>query len=325
MLFAHDYVPAVKYGAKWVPSDLAGMVGQPVVGNIWYVDPVNGSDTANSGTSWNDAFDTVDAAYSAAVDNNYDVIILAPGGVGSGSGAETTTALTWSKNLITLVGAAAPANISQRSRWLMGTGGSLTVSGSGNRFLNVQLACFVDINVPFTLTGDRNYFGNVMFAGMGIQAAGDDTAGRCLVMTDADENFFDSCVFGLDTVERGAANATLELASGCQRNTFSNCQFNMATDATTPVHVLTVGTSAVDRWNRFDNCVFYNFTTNNAAEPAAVFDVSSQTATGHFLLTGETNLTNIDNWEASASGRLYMLSYTATTNAVGKTINPTVD
>ena len=201
----------------------------------------------------------------------------------------------------------------------------MTISGNGNRFVNIQLATFVDSNILVTLTGDRNYFGNVHFAGIGDATAGDDTAARCLYINDGDENVFDGCVFGLDTIMRSAANYTIELAGGVQRNSFFNCMFQMATDATTPVHIKSTGTSGLDRWQRFDNCLFYNFTTNDSAEPAAVFDLSAQTATGHILLTGPQMIRGIDNWEATASGRLYIQPYTATANAIGQAINPTVD
>ena len=34
-----DNAPALKFGAKIYPEDIAGMIGLPSVGNIWYVDP----------------------------------------------------------------------------------------------------------------------------------------------------------------------------------------------------------------------------------------------------------------------------------------------
>ena len=310
---------------KITPDSMAGIIGQPVVNNIWYIDPETGSDTANSGTSPDDAFDTLSAANSAATDLNYDVIVLAPTGTG---GTADASAVTISKSYLTVVGATAPVSVSQRSRILFtvaATSPGLTVSGNGNRFLNVQLASFVDSNILVTVSGDRNYFGNVHFAGVGDATAGDDTAARCLYLNDGDENYFDECTLGLDTIMRSAANATVEMAGGVQRNTFNKCTFQMATDATTPVHVLSTGASGLDRWNRFHDCLFTNFTTNDSAEPAAVFDISAQTATGHIYLTGDTQLADIDNWEGTASGRLHITAYTATTNAVGKTINPVVD
>ena len=321
---ARDYIPALKFGHKIYPQDLAGMVGQPVVGNIFYVDPGAGSDTANNGKSFKSAYATLSKAHDSATTLNYDVIIIASS---TTAGTTEAAAVTFSKSYITVIGAAAPTNISQRSRIVFTTAATspqLLISGNGNRFMNVQIATFVDSNVLVELTGERNYFGNVHFAGIGDATAGDDTAARCLYINDGDENVFDGCLLGLDTIMRSAANATVEMAGGVQRNTFFNCMFQMATDAETPVHVKSTGTSGLDRWQRFDNCIFYNFTTNDTAKVNAVFDVSAQTATADILMSGHNVHVGFDDWEATNSSNLWFQGYTNTANVVGIGINPSV-
>lgn len=303
---------------------MAGIVGQPVVNEMIYVDAVNGSDSAKGGRSWSDAYATLSQAHSAATTNNYDVIVVAPAGTGSGSAVSETTAVTFSKGLITVVGAAPAVDVSPRNRVLVGTGGSLEISGDGNRFIGLQLACFVDINVPFTLSGERNHFINCHIAGMGIQAAGDDTAARSLYINDGDENTFDGVYFGVDTVERGAANYTIEMAGGVQRTTFRHCMFTMWSDAQTPVHIKSTGGAGLDRWQRFHDCVFYNMTTNDAAKADAVFDLSAQTSTADILMTGHNVHVGFDDWEAVNSSNLWFQGYTNTANVVGIGINPSV-
>ncbi len=317
-----EYIPAMQYGAKIYPNDIAGMLGLPHVGNIFYIDP-SGGNANNSGGAQNDALLTVAAAYAKMVSGQHDVAIIAPSG-GTGRTAETT-AITWGKRFAHLVGSAAPLAQDSRAGISFGTGGSLTISENGCLFKTLTLNGTTDINVPVTLSGDYNSFIGVDFKGSLNETTGDDTAARALSITGAQENYFGGCTFGADTFMRSAANATVEFASASSRNVFDECRFIEATDATTPVHILFTGTSAIDRWLEFKDCLFYNFTANNAAEPAAVMDLSAQTATGHVLLTGICNLHNIDNWEGTASGRISMTAYTATTNAVGKMINPVVD
>lgn len=263
-MLARDYMPAVKHGAKWLPSDLAGMVGQPVVGNIWYVDGVNGSDNGG-GKSWNDAFKTLYAAHNAATDNNYDVIIVAPAGTGSGTGTDESTYGTWtfSKNLVTVVGGAAPSTISNRSRILWNTAGStttplLTISGSGNRFMNVQFGTFVNNYILVKLTGDRNYFGGVHFAGIGEATAGGQATARSLWLADSDENLFEDCTIGLDTVARSAANAELEMSGETQRNLFRNCRFLSFASNAGHLFVKAASADDIDRFAIFDSCLFLN-------------------------------------------------------------------
>lgn len=322
-MIAQDYIPALRYGAKILPQNLAGMLGLPAVGNVIYVDPTNGSDTANSGIAMDDAYATVAQAYSQAISGQHDVIIISPTG-GTGRTSETT-AITWGKRFTHLIGNAAPTAQDARAGISFGTGGSLSITENGCIFANLTFNGTADINVPVTLSGDYNSFLGVDFKGSLNETTGDDTAARALVITGGQENYFGGCTFGADTFMRSAANATVEFASAASRNVFENCRFVMATDATTPVHILFTGTSAIDRWIEFKDTNFYNFTANDAAEPAAVMDLSAQTATGHVLLTGICTLTDIDNWEATATGRIHMTSFTATANAIGKTINPTVD
>ena len=151
MIKYRDHAPALKFGGKIMPEDLAGMVGQPVVGNIWYVDAVSGSDSANAGNSWDDAFKTLGQAYSSAVDNNYDVIVIAPSG---SSATSEASSITWAKNHITVVGATAPVSIGQRARILFAstaTSPCLTISGYGNRFINVLIGTFENLNVLISM------------------------------------------------------------------------------------------------------------------------------------------------------------------------------
>jgi len=98
MLKLRDYLPAMKYGAKITAQDIAGMVGLPYVGDIYYIDPTNGNDSYN-GTDPKSALKTLGAAYAKLTDNNHDVIVIVPGGTGAGTGTVETAAITWSKNL----------------------------------------------------------------------------------------------------------------------------------------------------------------------------------------------------------------------------------
>lgn len=58
-----SYVPALKYGAKIYPEDIAGPL---TFGSYWYVDGDNGEDTNNSGNSIDKPKKTVSAAVAAA-------------------------------------------------------------------------------------------------------------------------------------------------------------------------------------------------------------------------------------------------------------------
>jgi hypothetical protein len=260
MIRARDYMPAVKYGAKWDASDIAGLVGQPVVGNIWYVDANNGSDTANNGKSFNNAYKTLGKALDSAVTFNYDVIVVAP----TANSVTTESQILWTKSFITVIGATAPIHNAQRAR--IGFGSSavtpcLKISGIGNRLVNLKLVVEEDVNVLVEIAAPRNYFQNVDFAGICNATTGADTAARCVVIDDdCGENYFGNCVFGVDTVLNSAANAIVEIVGTTTnaRNMFEDCIFRAVCSNAGPRFVLFTGSYAAECNQFFKRCLFLN-------------------------------------------------------------------
>ena len=269
-----DYAPALQYGAKITPNDIAGMLGLPYVGNIFYVDPTNGSDSANSGTTQDDALATVGEAYDKCTSYNHDVIILVPGGT---AGTSEASAITWSKHYVHLIGNTAPAAIGQRSRVVFTTDATdpcLTISGNGNMFVNVQIATYQDSNdVLVSLTGDRNVFKNVHFAGIGTATCGDDATARCISMSGAEENLFEDCTIGLDTVARSTTNALVELASASNRNVFRGCRFLSFADNAGALFVKAASAGDIDRFVLFEDCIFHNAANSSASTMTVAMDL----------------------------------------------------
>ena len=262
MLKARDYNPAVKLGgAKWMPYDLAGMIGLPYVGDIYYVDPTNGLDT-NSGKEQNNAFKTLTAAYAAVTDNHHDVIVIVPGGVGTGTGTVEVATITWAKNLVHVVGNVAATPYSSRARVTCATAGVsplITVSGSGNSFHNIQIANGAATNfIGVTITGARNTFENCQI-GVTNATACDTATATDLQLTGGSENYFVNCVIGFDTIARTAAMANITCASAAARNLFDSCIIPMFADADAPAFVK-VGASGLDRSIDFRGCQFINYT-----------------------------------------------------------------
>ena len=291
-------------------------VDMPVTGNAWFVDPANGND-GNSGREPGKAFLTLGQAKSALTAGQHDVVYV----IGGSSGLSET--IDWDVDYSHIIGISAPI-FNSRARLSAPSGASdswFTVSADGCIIANIRVGTFIDVNINALVTGDRNFFYNVAFQGGGNATAADDANMRSLEVNGS-ENRFKNCTIGLDTIARAnVASAELELSGGATRNTFEDCLFTKQADGVGNLFVKTVGTSAVDRWTRFHNCTFYSFWTNDSDQITAAFDVSSQTATGHFIMSGRQILIGADDWEASASGLLYFEPYTATTTALGLAIN----
>jgi len=289
---ASEYIPALKYGHKIMPEDIAGMIGLPSVGNIFYVDP--GVSSSGGGKTADDAYKTVTEAYNAMSADNDDVIILAPTS-STGRTSETAT-LTWAKRRTHIIGNGPARNGWNRAGISFSsavTTPSMTISANNCSFTNIMIYNSNDVNVLVNHTGDYNTFNNVHFAGIANATTGDDTAGRCLVLTGSDDNQFNGCTFGIDTVASSAANAQIELASGSARNRFNNCLITHWSDNAGSFFVIADSTNDIDRYVIFDHCFFHNPThagaTNNTVGMNLGADIGGAVYLWDSWITGATD------------------------------------
>ena len=259
MLKARDYIPALKFGAKIMPEDIAGMIGLPSVGEIFYVDP--GKSTSGGGKSADDAFKTLTEAYAAISADNDDVVIIAP--TSSTGRTSEAAAITWAKRRTHIIG-----NGPLRTGWNRAgvsfastvSTPSFTVSATNCSFTNIIFANFEDINVLVNVSAAYNTFNYCHFAGIANATTGADTAGRSLVITNADDNHFNNCMFGVDTVLNSAANAQVELigTTACARTQFNNCIWSGTGDDADIRFVLFTGNNSSEIYTLFRNCIFLN-------------------------------------------------------------------
>lgn len=254
-----DFAPAMKYGAKIMPEDIAGMIGLPYVGNIFYVDPTAGNDTTNSGTSQNNALATVAAAYAKCVSGMQDVVIVAPTG-GTGRTNEAA-AIVWAKRFTHLIGSAAPTAYDPRAGIEFAStvvSPCFTLSENGCIFKNITISTVQNINVLVNITGSYNYFGNVHFAGPANATAYTSTARRSLVLTGASENLFEDCIIGVETVASTVAGANLEQTGTCRRNTYRHCTFPVYDTAGTSYFIKADTGNCTEMSTVWEDCIFTN-------------------------------------------------------------------
>lgn len=242
----------------------------PIQGTKFYLDPTNGSD-GNDGKSPTHAFKTLPTAYAALTAGKNDILYYLAGT----SSISLSAAFTWAKSYTHFIGVCAPTSIGQRARIFAAAGSTftpmITVSGSGCILKNLYFFHGVDSAaalVGTSVTGGRNYFENVHFAGMGhaTQAAEATAATLLLTGSSCEENTFKNCTIGVDTVAREAANAELRLASAATRNVFDNCTFLSFAGSSGAGHLwVDANTSgAIDRFVRFKDCTFLNATLSTA-------------------------------------------------------------
>jgi len=239
------------------------------VGDVYYLDPANGLDT-NAGTAPGSAFKSMETAEAALTANQNDVLVYMAGS----SGLTLQTALTWDKSYTHLVGACAPTHAGQRARIfqlsiLTGASPLITVSASGSIFKDLYVFQGVDDAtslIDVSVTGGRNYFENVHFAGGGHATQAVDGGASLKVV--GSENKFAGCTIGVDTISAGTGMVGILFAGadgGGARNLFDKCHVSMLAGHTGAAWVEVSGVTSIDRYNIFDGCLFTNTNFTNFA------------------------------------------------------------
>lgn len=289
------------YGVPVVPGGFA------TAGQVWFVDPANGSDD-NSGTRIDDAFATLAQAHDSAVANRNDIVYYIAGS----SSITLSEALTWSKNYTHLIGVAAPTQVAQRARIFQlstatGVSPLLDITATGCIFKNFYIFQGVDdatslVNVR--VTGGRNHFYNVHFAGGGHASQAID-GGASLLISGGSENTFERCTIGVDTIAAGSGMAGLVFAAtgGAARNIFRECHFSMYAGHAGAIFIELLGNSGLDRYQLFDNCWFTNLAAQAMTQAVAVaggFDPANKR-----LLFKDCVLIGAGKWDNGDTGLVY--------------------
>lgn len=291
-------------------TEYVALQGIPVgpYSNIYIVDPVNGSDS-NPGTSFKQPLLTLAAAYALCTADQHDTVLVLAGD----TALNPTAAITWAKDHTHLIGLSGDLpGMGQRARIVNHADNDLAVL-----FTLSANACIVK-NIQFfdgknsaadgacvLVSGSRNYFKNVFFAGMGdATALGPATrAGSYSLTVSGSENYFEDCTIGLDTIVRSAANSEL-IVSGV-RNRFRHCDLR-SNSVTAGKFLVKIDNSGGDlRDTIFDDCLFFNFTENWANGIDNAFDMPAGGNTHFVILRGACQLVGVNSGWADTVTHVY--------------------
>ncbi len=274
--------------------------------NVYFVDPANGSDS-NTGTSFLAPLASLETAYGYCTTNQNDVVLYLAGS----SGFNVTAAWTWSKSYTHLIGWCAQTRIGQRARifqtsTLTGASPLITVSGSGCIFKDLYIFQGVAdatslINV--SVTGSRNCFENVHFAGGGHVTQAVD-GGASLLLNGGSENLFKNCTIGVDTIEAATGMVNLLFDGAAARNVFEDCRFLLYAGNAGAAFVEIADNAGIDRWTEFKNCSFINSCRTNSLTSGFVIPAGMNSVT-NFLLLKDCMILGTSKLDANDRGVLY--------------------
>jgi len=288
--------------SSWGVPILPG--GFATAGDVYFLDPANGNDTSD-GRSIDRAFATLAVAYAALTANQNDILYYIAGP----TSLTLNAAFTWAKNYTHFIGSCAPTDTAQRCRifqlsTLTGASPLFTISATGCVFNNFYVFQGVDdatslINI--SVTGGRNYFENVHFAGGG-HATQAVNGGASLMLDGAEENTFYRCTVGVDTIDAATGMVGLLFDADAHRNTFRECKFRMRAGNTGAAFVEVADATGIDRDNFFDNCTFINNSTGN--DMAAAFLIPAM-GEPRALLLKDCMFHNVTKLDANDRGVLF--------------------
>jgi hypothetical protein len=257
---------------------------------------------------------SITAAYAACTSGQNDVVAL----IGDASSITLSAALTWAKDYTHLVGMCAPTNVGQRSRifqlsTLTGASPLLNITANGCIFRDLYIFQGVDdatslINVQ--VTGGRNYFENVHFAGGGHASQAVD-GGASLKLAGAEECLFRGCTIGVDTIAAATGMVGLLIDSDAKRCTFDSCNFTMYAGSTGARFVEIADSAGFDRYLIFRDCLFINDSATVTLTSAFTIPSGMGSATHRILMKG-CGAVGAADWDSGDRGIMYLDSGTIT-------------
>lgn len=326
-----------------------GMGGWPPFTGNWYFCNAASGSNGNEGSA-GDPYSTVYLAYQKMVSGHNDVAVIVGDGSTSAtqrlsvanaaavgaSPTPTVGTLVWAKNASHLIGMAAPT-YNARARFApptgtytqatFGSGNFVTVSGAGCYFSNFSLfngfSTGGNSQICWTDSGGRNYYQGITFGGAGDAASAQSTSSRSLLISGTGENTFVNCTFGLDTVTRTVANATIEFAGGTARNRFIDCTFVFQTSAATPLGIIVSAAAGIDRWQLFERCLFINNVQSTSTTMSGLATLPA--SAGGLLLFKDCTMVGITEFgtDATTRGQEYVDGASVVAATSGIAVNPT--
>lgn len=271
---------------------------------VFVVDPVNGVDT-NSGEKFEAPLLTVRAALAKCTAGRHDAVVV----IGANTAVLEAAAIDWNKDYTHLVGLCAKGAFSQRARIVCNAvdlSPFFTISAKGCIVKDLEFwqgQDDVHSLVCVSVTGSRNYFQNVHFAGGGhVTQAIDGCAS--LYLNGAQECLFEDCTFGIDTIAAGNGEVAVLMDNSATRIVFKNSLFNLFAGNAGARWLEIVSNMSIDRLILFENCKFINLAATTMASafqiPAGV-DANNK----RFLLKSCVMIGATD-WDANNRGLMFL-------------------
>ena len=195
----------------------------------------------------------------------------------------------------------------------------ITVSGDNNSFSNLSISNFGDDALALggvSVTGNRNHFSNCHIVGAGNATPGAVTSAYSLKIDGGQENTFDACVIGTDSVLKAAANGEIAFDGDAWRNRFYDCEVVSYSETAGKGAIISADATAFDGWQVFSRCRFMNFYTNGITGLTSAF-IGTAPNSG-YLLMDSCSLAGWSAWDSvGGNDTVYVSNSDATASGAG--------
>jgi hypothetical protein len=151
------------------------------------------------------------------------------------------------------------------------------------------------------VTGGRNYFENVHFAGGGHATQAVD-GGASLKLDAAEECTFVNCTIGVDTADAGDGMMGILFDGDAHRNVFKDCIVRIRAGNAGAGFVEVADATGIDRDTLFDNCTFLN---NSATSLTSGFVIPAGMGAPRKLLLKDCMVLGTTKLDANDRGVLF--------------------
>lgn len=281
---ARDFIPALKFGHRIYPQDLA--FGAGLFGDVYYVDYLNGTDSNNAGITPEKPLKTLTKAHELVTTNHGDIVFV--NGT-TGTHVKEPAMLTWSKNRVSVVGIGPAGAVDPQPEIQLSSVGNaaanaatMKVTGYGNSFTNLSITnAGTHANAVTALwdAGENNVYTNCQFA----HFENLNVAGVSHVEARGDTTTWRNCKFGVDWLTMSAARFGLLIkgtggSARMKHNIFEDCYFVVASSDGDYEHIHVHDNNSLAFNNIWKNPIFMNSLISSAG--AVIIDDSVNSVSG---------------------------------------------
>jgi len=195
----------------------------------------------------------------------------------------------------------------------------IDLTGDNNRFENLSIVNHSSDAAALggvRVSGNRNAFDNVHVIGAGHATPGAVATASHLFINGGQENFFERCSFGTDSVLWAAANAPILFDANSWRNGFYDCDVVLYSKTAGGGAIKSTDATSIEGFQKFARCRFINWNENGLTALTSAF-IGTKPNSGYILMDS-CSLVGWAAWDSvAANNTVYVANSDATASGAG--------